>query len=164
VYGFDETSLEEAVVTLLQCQGKRLAVAESCTGGGLGARITAIPGTSEVFEGGFTTYSNRQKAAMLGVSESDLDQHGAVSETVAEQMASGARERTGADYALSITGIAGPDGGTELKPVGTVWIGLAGPDGVYAEHHRFLGVRRAVRSRSTQAALDHLRRELLKHE
>ena len=102
-----------------------LAVAESCTGGAISARITALAGASEYYLGGVTSYSNTAKTAMLGVSAADIERHGAVSETVARQMAEGALRRFGADFAVSTTGVAGPGGGTPEKPVGTVWRGLA---------------------------------------
>jgi nicotinamide-nucleotide amidase len=102
-----------------------LATAESCTGGLISCRITDVPGSSAVFTHGFVTYANEAKIGMLGVSPADLESHGAVSETIACQMAAGALRASGADLAVAVTGIAGPDGGTEEKPAGTAWIGLA---------------------------------------
>lgn len=127
IYGEDEEELETAVIALLTKRKQTLALAESCTGGGIAHRLTNVPGTSAVLLAGFVTYSNEAKQKFLGVRSETLAQHGAVSEAVARQMAEGARHATGTDYALSVTGIAGPSGGTLAKPVGTVFIGLAGP-------------------------------------
>jgi nicotinamide-nucleotide amidase len=121
----DESSLEKTVVRLLKQRGMKLASAESCTGGLIANRITNVPGASEVFTHGFVTYSNAAKSGMLGVSPPDLETHGAVSEAVARAMADGALGKSGADIAVSVTGIAGPDGGSEDKPVGTAWIAVA---------------------------------------
>ncbi len=123
--GYEPASVESAVAKLLAERGATLAVAESCTGGAISARITALAGASEYYLGGVTSYSNAAKTAMLGVSAADIERHGAVSETVARQMAEGALRRFGADFAVSTTGVAGPGGGTPEKPVGTVWMGLA---------------------------------------
>ena len=114
-----------------------LAVAESCTGGGLGSALVAAPGASAYFLGGVQAYANSVKAALLGVPEEALDRFGAVSEPVARAMAEGARDRLGADFGVGITGIAGPDGGSEDKPVGTVFIACAGPGGTRCIRHRF---------------------------
>ena len=121
----DGSSLEATVVKMLAEKNLKLAIAESCTGGLIACRITDVPGASAVFTHGFVTYANAAKVSLLGVSLSDLEKHGAVSETVARQMASGALAASGADIAVAVTGIAGPDGGTPEKPVGTAWIGLA---------------------------------------
>jgi nicotinamide-nucleotide amidase len=152
--------LEVVVGGLLRERSATVAVAESCTGGMLGARLTAIPGSSQYFVGGFITYSNALKHALLGVSEETLERHGAVSPETAEAMATGARERTGATYAVSITGVAGPDGGTDEKPVGLVYLAIAGPEGTAVTHRRFIGDRERIRVFTTQAALDLLRRRL----
>lgn len=125
IFGLDDDTLEIVLVRLLKERQQTLAVAESCTGGGLANRITNVPGASAVFLGGFITYSNAMKQKFLGVSAETLAAHGAVSESVAREMAEGARHRTGADFVLAITGIAGPDGGSAEKPVGTVFIALA---------------------------------------
>ena len=162
IYGVDKTTLEAAVIDLLKARGKTAACAESCTGGGLGARLTSIPGSSAAFLGGVVSYSNDAKVKLLGVDPDLLAAHGAVSAPVAEAMARGARERLGADFAVSITGIAGPDGGTAEKPVGLVYVGVATPDGVYARENHFIGIREDVRRRSTQIALQLLREELLR--
>lgn len=123
--GYEPASVESAVAKLLTERGATLAVAESCTGGSISARITALAGASDYYLGGVTSYSNAAKTAMLGVSATDIERHGAVSETVARQMAEGVLRRFGADFAVSTTGVAGPGGGTTEKPVGTVWMGLA---------------------------------------
>lgn len=121
----DGSSLEGTVVRLLTEKRMKLATAESCTGGLISCRITDVPGSSAVFTHGFITYANAAKVSLLGVSPADLNAHGAVSETVARQMAEGALKASGADIAVAVTGIAGPDGGTPEKPVGTAWISLA---------------------------------------
>lgn len=157
IYGEDETTLEEAVLSLLREQGATLAVAESCTGGLLGARLTSVAGSSDVFMGGAITYTNEMKVLLLGVESDTLERHGAVSPETAEEMARGAKERFGSDYAISITGIAGPGGGTDEKPVGLVYIGVAGPQEVRVIERKFRGLRESIRTRSTQAALDSLR-------
>lgn len=161
IYGVDKTTLEAAVIQLLKERGKAVACAESCTGGGLGARLTSIPGSSAAFLGGVISYSNDAKVRLLGVDPALLAQHGAVSAPVAEAMARGARERLGADLAVSITGVAGPDGGTPEKPVGLVYLGVATADRVYARENHFIGIREDVRRRSTQVALQLIREELL---
>ena len=112
-------------------------MAESCTGGGLGASLAAVPGASDVFLGGVIAYANAVKQQLLGVPATLLEQHGAVSDPVAQAMAEGARRITGADWALAITGVAGPGGGSEAKPVGLVHIAVAGPDGCSSEGVRF---------------------------
>jgi nicotinamide-nucleotide amidase len=152
--------LEVLVGSLLRARHATVAVAESCTGGLLGGRLTETPGSSDYFAGGFITYSNALKRELLGVSADTLGQFGAVSEQTAEAMALGVRQRTGADYAISITGIAGPDGGTELKPVGLVYVGIADAEGTVISSRRFLGDRQRIRVFSTQLALDLLRRRL----
>ena len=133
VYGFDDEEMETVVVRLLTERKKTLALAESCTGGCIAHYVTNVPGASAVFPGGFVTYSNESKQKFLGVRAETLAAHGAVSETVAREMAEGARSQLGADFALAVTGIAGPDGGTKGKPVGTVFIGLAGDFGTVVE-------------------------------
>jgi PncC family amidohydrolase len=130
-----------------------VAAAESLTGGNVSARITAISGSSGYFLGGIVAYSNAAKASLLGVSEETLATRGAVSAECAREMAAGARRAFGADLAVATTGIAGPGGATERKPVGLVFIGLAGPDGVTSEEFRFPGGRSVVTEASTEAAL-----------
>jgi nicotinamide-nucleotide amidase len=157
----DGSSLEHTVVGLLTAKHLRLATAESCTGGLIANRITDVPGASAVFTHGFVTYANEAKKILLGVSQADLDQHGAVSEQVACQMAAGALHASGADLAVSVTGIAGPSGGSAEKPVGTAWIGLARRNGrptafkVFHPRNRH-DFKLAV----SQAALEALRRHL----
>jgi nicotinamide-nucleotide amidase len=163
-YGTDDESLASVVGNLLQASGQTLAVAESCTGGGLGQALTAIPGSSGYFWGGVIAYDNRVKENVLGVSGADLATEGAVSATVAEQMATGVRDRLKTDWGISITGIAGPDGGTVEKPVGLVYIGFARPDGSVTHQRYLFGDSRGrdmVRLMSANAALDLLRRNLL---
>ncbi|MBC8101650.1 MAG: competence/damage-inducible protein A [Cytophagales bacterium] len=162
LYGEDDTTLEKAVVALLMAQKKTVATAESCTGGMLSGRITDVPGASAVFHTGLTTYSNDAKIHLLKIPASLVGSFGAVSSEVAKAMAERVRELAEADYGVSVTGIAGPDGGSDEKPVGLVYIGLATAEGVTATQHRFNGLRSDIRLRSTQAALDLLRKELLK--
>jgi nicotinamide-nucleotide amidase len=161
-YGADEESLATAVGQLLKAKGETLSVAESCTGGGLGAMLTAVAGSSSYFVGGVIAYENAVKMRLLGVEESALAEHGAVSELVAQQMAAGVRDRLGTTWGLSITGIAGPGGGTAEKPVGCVYIGIAGPDRIQAVRYVFGDRGRDwVRQVSACSALDLLRRERL---
>jgi nicotinamide-nucleotide amidase len=160
IYSHTGEPLEAVVARLLRGAGATLSVAESCTGGLLGERITSVAGSSDYFTGGFIVYSNRMKTDLLGVEAGLIEERGAVSEAVAEAMACGARVRTGSTYALSITGVAGPGGGTEAKPVGTVVIGLASPSGCQTRRVRFLGERGRVRALAAQSALDLLRRAL----
>lgn len=143
----------EKLVALLKAQNRKCATAESCTGGGVGAAITAVPGASEVYLGGVVSYDNSVKERVLGVGRETLDTAGAVSSGCAAQMAEGVRKLTGADLAVSITGIAGPGGGSEEKPVGLVWFGLADQNGVRTEKAIFAGDRAAVRAQATTHAL-----------
>jgi len=160
IYSRNGDPLEAVVGERLRARGATLSVAESCTGGLLAERITSIPGSSDYFVGGFLVYSNRMKTELLGVDAALLTAHGAISEPVAEAMALGARRRADSTFGLSITGVAGPAGGTEAEPAGTVVIGLAGPDACRAHRFRFLGDRARVRALAAQNALDLLRREL----
>ncbi len=144
---------EETVGRLLRRRSATLATAESCTGGLLGGRITSVPGSSAWYLGGLIAYSNAVKVRHLGVGSGLLTTHGAVSEPVARQMARGVRRRFGSDYGIGITGVAGPTGGTADKPVGLVWIAVAGPGGCVAAARRFRGGREAVRRRAAQLAL-----------
>lgn len=157
----DESSLEETVVRLMAARGMKLALAESCTGGLISHRITNVPGASEVFTHGFITYANAAKSELLGVSPEDIETHGAVSETVARAMAEGALRASGACIAVSVTGIAGPGGGSEEKPVGTAWLGLAvkgEPTKAYKIFHP--RNRRDFKLAVSQAALEAVRRKL----
>jgi len=160
-YGSDEDTLEVVIGRLLAERGLSVAVAESCTGGLLGHRLTSVAGSSRYFERGVIVYSNRAKEEMLGVPESLLVAHGAVSAPVAEAMAAGICRISGSPCGLAVTGIAGPDGGTPTKPVGTVFIAAAWPLGSRVRHFRFAGGREAVKWQSAQSALDMLRRGLL---
>ena len=138
-------------------RGWVLATAESCTGGGIGAAITAVPGSSAWFDGGVISYSNRAKQCLLGVSAESLAESGAVSEPVVRQMAQGALQCCAADLAVAVSGIAGPDGGSAEKPVGTVWIAWAQADGkVTVRHFVFAGDRQSVRQQTVAAALQGL--------
>jgi nicotinamide-nucleotide amidase len=161
VYGVDGQTLEEIVGLLLTQRRLRLAVAESCTGGMIGGRITNVAGSSAYFEMGVVVYSNRSKTELLGVPADLVERRGAVSREVAQAMAAGIRERAGTDLGLAVTGIAGPEGGTPEKPVGLVYIALATADSVKAGEHRFLGNRGQVRRRAATAALDMVRRHLI---
>lgn len=159
---YAEGSTDLASVVLDRCREQRLtiAVAESCTGGLLGARLTSVPGSSDVVLGGVIAYANDVKRDLLGVDESLIVRHGAVSEEVVRQMAEGARSRTGASVGIGITGVAGPAGGTPEKPVGTVWLGVALPDATRTLQVRLIGDRDEIRRRATQAALELVRRGL----
>lgn len=149
----DRRSLEETVLDEMRSSGLRLAVAESCSGGMLSHLLTRIPGSSEVFLGGVIAYSNDLKVRFLDVSRETLQREGAVSEQTALEMARGARRATGSDYAIAITGVAGPGGGSDEKPVGTVWIGIAGPNTSYAQLFRLGKRREDTIHRSSRQAL-----------
>lgn len=153
VFASGETPLAEVVLARLRERGQTLATAESCTGGLIGQMVTEIPGSSDVYAGGWVTYTNAMKTSQLGVHPNIFEQYGAVSRACAEAMARGARERSGADYALSVTGIAGPGGGSAEKPVGTVWVGLASPGGVTSRLLTLSGDRSMIRQRSATYAL-----------
>ena len=161
-FGANHDTLASVVGSLLQQRQETVSVAESCTGGGLGEQLTRISGSSSYFWGGVISYSNEVKQALLGVEPEALMQHGAVSEVVAQQMAVGVRDRLGTTWGISITGIAGPEGGTPTKPVGLVYIGIAGPEIVtsvacqFGSHHD----RLLIRWLSVCTALDLLRRQL----
>jgi nicotinamide-nucleotide amidase len=160
IYGRGDDQLEEVMVRELTKRGMTLVVAESCTGGFLAHRITNISGASAVFLAGYCTYSNEAKQETLGVKPETLAGHSAVSEAVAREMAEGARAKHGADFALSTTGIAGPTGGTKEKPVGTVFIALAGPNGTEVINPCNPCDRETFKYVATQQALDLLRRNL----
>lgn len=158
IYGEGDDDLAAIVLRTLEQAGLKLAVAESCTGGLLGARLTAVPGSSRAFVGGVVAYDDAVKLHLLGVSADDLAAHGAVSETVARQMAAGIATTLDAGAAIAITGIAGPDGGTPAKPVGTVWIAVKFREVERVMHLVLPGDREDVRARAAQYGLDFLRR------
>jgi len=163
-YGADHETLASVVGQLLISTGATLSVAESCTGGGLGHMLTEISGSSDYFSGGIISYDNSVKVGLLGVNPADLSQFGAVSATVAEQMAIGVKNSLATTWGLSITGIAGPTGGTDTKPVGLVYLGLAGPgQEVTSVEYKFgtMRDRSSIRHLSASAALDYLRRRLI---
>jgi nicotinamide-nucleotide amidase len=157
----DEDTIDIVVWRLLKEKGLTLSLAESCTGGLIAKRITDMPGSSAYFAEGAVTYSNAAKTRVLGIPEAVIAEKGAVSSTVAMAMARGIRLRSGSDISVAVTGIAGPDGGTEAKPVGTVYIALADREGCKAKHYRFFGDRERIRSITAFTALDWLRRYLL---
>ncbi|MDR7568428.1 MAG: competence/damage-inducible protein A, partial [Armatimonadota bacterium] len=163
IYGTDQETLEEAVAKLLVACRRTVAVAESCTGGLLGHRLTNVPGSSAYFRGGVVAYANELKSSLLGVPEEVLRTHGAVSEPVAEAMARGVREAFAADLGVAITGIAGPSGATPEKPVGLVYVALADGEEVRVRRADFGAQfgRQGIKHLATQAALDLLRRHLL---
>lgn len=158
IYGRDDEDLAAVVLRELKAHAHTIAVAESCTGGLLGARLTAIPGSSHSVVGGIIAYDNRVKTSMLGVPSELLEAHGAVSEPVARAMAAGVRARLGADIGVAITGVAGPSGGSNEKPVGTVWIAVDTANGTHAVKPIFPGDRDDIRARAAQMALDLVRR------
>ena len=162
-FGVDEASLASVLLEQLRSRGQTLAVAESCTGGGLGASLAAVPGASDVLLGGVIAYANSVKQGLLGVPAALLEAHGAVSDPVARAMAEGARRATGADWALALTGVAGPGGGSAEKPVGLVHIAVAGPAGCSSEGVRF-GASRGrgwIQTLAAGEALNRLRLALL---
>ncbi|MBU0516664.1 MAG: competence/damage-inducible protein A [Proteobacteria bacterium] len=158
VYGREHDRLESVVGELLAARGRKLAVAESCTGGLIGHRLTGVPGSSEYVDRVLVTYSNQAKVELLGVSGETLEKHGAVSAETAVEMAAGVRERSAVDLGLAVTGIAGPDGGTDEKPVGTVFIALGDAQRTAVRRHRFMGRRHQIKILSAAHALDWLRR------
>jgi nicotinamide-nucleotide amidase len=161
VFGKDGERHAGVIGSALAARGETLAVAESCTGGRIADQLTAIPGASVWFPGGAVVYANRMKEAWVGVDAATLAAHGAVSEAVAREMAEGVRAVSGATWGLSVTGIAGPSGGSEEKPVGLVFTALAGPSGTQVQRHRFSGDREQVRTSSAAAALEMVRLALL---
>jgi nicotinamide-nucleotide amidase len=161
IFGSDDEEMENVVVRLLTARKKTLALAESCTGGLIAHRITNVPGASEVFLGGVVSYANRAKETFLDVPAEELRSHGAVSEAVAREMAAGARGKFGADFALAVTGIAGPGGGTTDKPVGTVFIALASPSGIEVKKMLNPWDRETFKQMTAQQALELLRIQLI---
>jgi nicotinamide-nucleotide amidase len=161
IYCEDGSELHEAVAALLASRGLTLAVAESCTGGLLSARLTSVPGSSAFMDRAWVTYSNQAKVEMLGVEQRLLEAHGAVSEEVARAMADGARRAAGSDVAVAVTGIAGPGGGTADKPVGLVFVALSGAAGDRVRRLLLIGDRDRVRRQACVIALEMMRRGLL---
>ena len=160
IYGEDETDLADVVLQRARASGRRIAVAESCTGGLLGGRLTAVPGASDVFIGGIIAYDDAVKVGLLGVEPATIRAHGAVSEQTAREMAAGARAKLGAHVGIALTGVAGPGGGTAEKPVGLVWIAADVEGRVRATHRVYPGNREEIRQRAAQGALDLVRRML----
>jgi nicotinamide-nucleotide amidase len=156
----DDAILRQAEAVLATCRARswKIATAESCTGGLIAASLTAIAGSSDVVDRGFVTYSNEAKAAMLGVDPAVITAVGAVSEAVARAMAQGALARSDADVAVSVTGVAGPGGGSAEKPVGLVWFGLATKDAVVSDHGLFPGDRGQIRAATVVHALEMIAR------
>lgn len=160
VYGEDDTDLADVVLQRARERALRIAVAESCTGGMLGTRLTTVPGSSDVFVGGVIAYDDDVKVRLLGVDPATLREHGAVSEETVREMATGIRRCLGAQIGIAITGVAGPSGGSAEKPVGLVWLAADVNERVRASHRIYPGSREEIRQRATQAALDLVRRML----
>lgn len=161
VYGEGEDTLETLIFNILKNKGKRLAIAESCTGGTIMSRLVSIPGSSEIISGGVITYSNESKINLLKVKQETLEKYGAVSKECAQEMAKGVKELYNADYAIATTGIAGPGGGTDFKPVGSVWVSVAGDFGVDSSYKVFTGDRTRNMIRFSSEALNFLRIKIL---
>lgn len=161
IFGVNDDTLASVLIDVLRERKQTIATAESCTGGGIAAKITAIAGSSDVFEAGYVTYSNRIKTQQLGVAEETLQAHGAVSEAVVREMVRGALSASQADIAVAVSGIAGPGGGSEEKPVGTVWIGWGYAGAIHAAHYCFPYERTRFQHIVGNTALDLVRREVL---
>lgn len=161
IYGEGEDRLEQVIGRLLKARGQTLTLAESCTGGYLSHLVTSVPGSSAYYIGGVVSYANAVKMEELGIPSDMLELNGAVSQPVVERMASGVREALKSDWAIATSGVAGPDGGTPDKPVGTVWLAVAGPDGVRSSKGVFMGTRDLIIQRSALAGLNMLRKRLL---
>jgi len=157
IYGYDDEQIEESLGKILNGTGLTISTAESCTGGNIAQMITSVPGSSEYFEGSIVSYSNKIKHAILGVSLSDLEEYGAVSEAVVRQMAEGAKKVLNTDYAVATSGIAGPGGGTKDKPVGATWIAVSGPNKTISVLHQFGEHRGRNISRASLTAINMLR-------
>lgn len=162
IFGYDEISIAEVVLELLKSKGKTVASAESCTGGTIAKILTAVPGSSAAFKGTVVSYATEVKENVLGVNHLDVEKYTVVSQQVVEQMAVGVRNLLKTDYAVATTGIAGPDGGTEMTPVGTVWIAVASPNGVVSKISNFGKDRGNNIERAAITALEMLRQELRK--
>ena len=162
IYGYDDIPLENVVYSILKEKNLTLTTAESCTGGLIGSIITNVPGVSSYYKEGIVTYSNEAKMKYLGVKEETLKEFGAVSYETAKEMAEGALKNTGADIAVAVTGIAGPDGGTAEKKVGLVYISVADKDNTVVEKFQFTGDRQKVRRLAAKNAINMVRKKLLK--
>jgi nicotinamide-nucleotide amidase len=161
IYGIHDEELERVIGKILTERRQTLSIAESCTGGYISSKIVSVPGSSNYYIGGVCVYSNIEKIKLLNIKEDTLKKHGAVSEETAIEMAESVRQIMDTDYAISTTGIAGPSGGTDQKPVGLVWIGFSGKEKKYAMRFLFGNDREVNIQRSAQRALEILRRELL---
>jgi len=161
IFSFEDEPIEKVVVHQFTKYGKTIATAESCTGGNIAHMITSVPGSSAVFNGSVVSYATKIKTKILGVSQADVDRHTVVSQQVAEQMAEGARRTLETDYAVATTGIAGPDGGTEANPVGTVWIAVATPSKTISKRYNFGKNRDNNINRASITALEMLRQQLM---
>lgn len=162
IYGYDTDTLEQIVGKLLAAQDKTIGTAESCTGGTIAKMLTSIPGSSRYFKGSIVAYDNNVKTGLLEVRKQTLQKYGAVSEQTVIEMADGLRKKLSTDYAISTSGIAGPDGGSQNKPIGTVWIGIAGPEKTTAHHFLFGNNRERNISKTALQALNLMRKEILK--
>ena len=161
IFGYDQDTLEKVIGDLLIKKSASISTAESCTGGSIASLITSVPGCSRYFKGSVVAYSNEIKTKLLNIDNQIIENNGAVSREVAESMAIGVREVMKSDYSIATTGIAGPDGGSEQKPVGTVWIAIAGPEGATSQLFRFSDERNRNITRTAYAALNQLRRRLI---
>ena len=155
------TTIAQQLGEILCKKNAKLTIAESCTGGAISEAITSVSGSSQWFEFGFVTYANSAKRQLLGVSEETLEQYGAVSEQVVKQMAQGAIKQSEADYAIAVSGVAGPDGGTEEKPVGTVWLCWQTPSQIWTHKLVLSGDRQAVRTEAVKKSLQQLLQHLI---
>jgi len=155
------TAITQQIGEILCKKNAKLTTAESCTGGGISKAITAVSGSSQWFEFGFVTYANTAKQKLLGVSLETLDHYGAVSEQVVREMAQGAIQQSNADYAIAVSGIAGPDGGTEQKPVGTVWVCWQTPQQIWTQKFMLKGDRQAIRTAAIKNSLQQLLQHLI---
>ena len=155
------TTIAQQLGEILCKKNAKLTIAESCTGGAISEAITSVSGSSQWFEFGFVTYANSAKQQLLGVSEETLEQYGAVSEQVVKQMAQGAIKQSEADYAIAVSGVAGPDGGTEEKPVGTVWVCWQTPSQIWTHKLVLSGDRQAVRTEAVKKSLQQLLQHLI---
>ncbi|MGB1289536.1 MAG: nicotinamide-nucleotide amidase [Porticoccaceae bacterium] len=155
------TTIAQQLGEILCKKNAKLTIAESCTGGAISEAITSVSGSSQWFEFGFVTYANSAKRQLLGVSEETLEQYGAVSEQVVKQMAQGAIKQSEADYAIAVSGVAGPDGGTEEKPVGTVWVCWQTPSQIWTHKLVLSGDRQAVRTKAVKKSLQQLLQHLI---